>query len=64
MKIELGLNKGVSVLLSATSFLLDEVLILEIIVEDYSTNHHLHLLRRSLLKHFSNTTRVQYLLTN
>ena len=64
MKIKLGLNRGVGVLLSTTSFILDEVLILEIMIEDYSINHHLHLLRRSLLKYFSNTTRVQYLPPN
>ena len=63
-RIRLGLNRGVGVLLSTTSFILDEVLILEIMIEDYSINHHLHRLRRSLLKYFSNTTRVQYLPPN
>ncbi|KAG8486260.1 hypothetical protein CXB51_019641 [Gossypium anomalum] len=58
MKIELDLNRGISVLLPITSFVLYVVLVLEIIIKDCSINH--HLLQRFLLKHFS-TIRVHYL---
>ena len=61
MKIELDLNRRIGVLLPATSFVLDGVLILEIRIKDYCINH--HLLQRSPLKLFSNT-KVQYLATN
>ncbi|BBN70101.1 hypothetical protein Prudu_1426S000100 [Prunus dulcis] len=40
------------VLLPAISFVLDAVLILEIMIKNYSINH--HLLQKSLLKYFSN----------
>ena len=59
---EEGPNRKFDVLLPIKTIMLDAVLILEIMIEDYSINH--HLLRGSLLKHFSNTTRVQSPPTN
>ncbi|KAJ6998036.1 hypothetical protein NC653_014292 [Populus alba x Populus x berolinensis] len=41
MKIELGLNRGIGVLLPVTSFILDVLLILEIMINDYSINRYL-----------------------
>lgn len=52
--IELYINRKIDVLLLITSFTFDTVLILEIMIKDYSINH--HLLQRYLLdlKSFSN----------
>jgi len=62
MKIELGLDKRIGVLLPLTSFMLEAVFILEITIKDFFISRHL---QRSLLKLklFSNT-KVQDLPTN
>ncbi|XP_048226295.1 NAD(P)H-quinone oxidoreductase subunit K, chloroplastic-like [Ricinus communis] len=41
MKIELGLNPGIGVLLPITSLILNALLILEIMIKDYYINHRL-----------------------
>lgn len=38
MKIELGFNRGIGVLLLIISFILDVLLILEIMIKDYFIN--------------------------
>ncbi|KAK3037782.1 hypothetical protein RJ639_030701 [Escallonia herrerae] len=53
MKIELGLNGKIDVLLPIISFGLDGVFILEIMINDSFIKH--HLLQRFLLEHFSKT---------